>query len=114
MCYVCSSANKKQGEKCGRTFGYSRDEAIKAGVLVSCDDIGVKNARACGKMISNAYAGGNYLWGEGLQKRLIKYTCSLEWSKWPWAFPIYDLGNENSNSLLHALHVLVLRKVWIQ
>lgn len=52
--------------------------------------------------------------GGGLQKRLIKYTCSLEWSKWPWAFPIYDLGNENSNSLLHALHVLVLKKVWIQ
>lgn len=72
MCYVCSSANKKYGDKCGRTFGYSRDEAVKAGVLVSCDDIGVKNARACGKMITNAYAGGNY--GALKKKRHIKAT----------------------------------------
>lgn len=74
MCYVCSSANKKHGDKCGRTFGYSRDEAVKAGVLVSCDDIGVKNARACGKMITNAYAGGNY----GAFKKKMTYQ-----GNWP-------------------------------
>lgn len=72
MCYVCSSANKKHGDKCGRTFGYSRDEAVKAGVLVSCDDIGVKNARACGKMITNAYAGGKF-WCF-FKRRLVKET----------------------------------------
>lgn len=68
-CQVCSSADKKHGDKCGRTFGYSTEEAKQAGVLVSCDDIGVKNARACGKMITNNYFGGrsilcvDYLYG---------------------------------------------------
>lgn len=77
MCYVCSSANKKYGDKCGRTFGYSRDEAVKAGVLVSCDDIGVKNARACGKMITNAYA------GEEIVTRYCYNTTSLTKSWYP-------------------------------
>ncbi|XP_048737592.2 uncharacterized protein LOC125652436 [Ostrea edulis] len=56
-CYVCSSSNKKHGNKCGREFGYTKDEATKAGVFVTCDEIGVHNARACGKMISNGYYG---------------------------------------------------------
>ncbi|XP_062595189.1 uncharacterized protein LOC134256531 [Saccostrea cucullata] len=54
-CYVCSSADTKHGDKCGRQFGYTKEEAEKAGVFVTCDEIGVKNARACGKMITNAY-----------------------------------------------------------
>ena len=37
------------------------EEAKQAGVFVSCDDIGVKNARACGKMITNNYFGGRWI-----------------------------------------------------
>ncbi|XP_022333826.1 uncharacterized protein LOC111130861 [Crassostrea virginica] len=84
-CQVCSSADKKHGDKCGRTFGYSTEEAKQAGVLVSCDDIGVKNARACGKMITNNY------FGEEIVTRYCYNTTSLTKSWHPAGCAEYNM-----------------------
>lgn len=118
MCYVCSSANKKYGDKCGRTFGYSRDEAVKAGVLVSCDDIGVKNARACGKMITNAYAGGNYgAFKKNDISRQLTTVTSILWNLLHcmcWFWRKYGSNNVVFLHMKLSNHCFTLDKCWIE